>query len=129
MIQGTHMLPKSGEYLVITKSMKDCMVLYELGIPAIAPCSETTFISDSQYRKLKERFDNIVILWDNDLTGIKFANKFRKQYDIIPLWLPRDTHKDISDYYKAEGKKKTLELIEKGKQCIREAKEAKKSQE
>lgn len=85
MIQGTHMLPKSGEYLVITKSMKDCMVLYELGIPAIAPCSETTFISDSQYRKLKERFDNIVILWDNDLTGIKFANKFRKQYDIIPL--------------------------------------------
>ena len=47
MIQGMHMIPKSGEFLVITKSMKDVMLCYELGIPAIAPNSENLFITDS----------------------------------------------------------------------------------
>lgn len=37
------MLPKSGDILVITKSMKDCMTLYSLGVPAIAPISENCF--------------------------------------------------------------------------------------
>lgn len=85
MIQGIHMLPKTGEYLVLTKSMKDVMVLYELGIPAIAPCSETTFISDSQYRKLKDRFDNLILFYDNDQTGISYMQKIRKKYDVFPI--------------------------------------------
>ena len=31
MIQGSKQLPKSGEYVVITKSLKDVMALYEFG--------------------------------------------------------------------------------------------------
>ena len=51
------MLPKDGgENLVITKSLKDCMLLYELGVPAIAPCSENLFVSQKQFEKLKTFF-------------------------------------------------------------------------
>lgn len=73
-------MPKTGEYLTITKSLKDCMTLYSLGIPAIAPMSETCFLTDSQYSKLLKRFNKISLLWDNDYTGIVFANKLRKSH-------------------------------------------------
>ena len=43
-IQGYKQLAKSGKLVVITKSMKDVMCLYSLGIPAIAPNSETQFV-------------------------------------------------------------------------------------
>ena len=56
------MLPKSGgDYVVITKSLKDVMLLYEFNIPAIAPNSETLFISDKQLEKLKSKFKNIIV--------------------------------------------------------------------
>ncbi len=42
------MIPKNGEFIVITKSLKDCMVLYELGVPAVAPISENCFVTDAQ---------------------------------------------------------------------------------
>ena len=42
------MLPKHGEFIVITKSLKDVMVLYSFGIPAIAPISENCFVTDAQ---------------------------------------------------------------------------------
>lgn len=51
------MLPKEGgEYLVFTKSLKDVMTLYEYGITAIAPCSENLFVSETQYKKLQNKF-------------------------------------------------------------------------
>ena len=62
------MLSKSGgDYLVITKSLKDCMCLYEYGIPAIAPNSENLFITDKQYQKLKQKYRKIFLFYDNDL--------------------------------------------------------------
>ena len=112
------MLPKNGDYLVVTKSMKDVMLLHEFDIPAIAPVSETVFLTDSNYKKLKDRFGKLILLYDNDYTGIKFMNKIRKKYDVIPLWLPFNGPKDISDYYKAYGKEKTQLLIDEAKRCI-----------
>jgi len=35
------------------------MILYEYGIPAIAPISENLFMTKKQYEKLKEKFKNI----------------------------------------------------------------------
>lgn len=60
-IQGAHMMPKQGEYLTITKSLKDVCCLYSLGIPAIAPMSETCFLTDSQYKKIIKRFDKVIL--------------------------------------------------------------------
>lgn len=97
--------------------MKDCMLLYELGIPAIAPSSENSFITDIQYNKLKNKFKNILVLYDNDLPGIQGLKRIRKIYpDIKVSFIPRDYKaKDVSDFYKKYGKEKTLELINKAK--------------
>lgn len=109
------------------------MTLHSLGIPAAAPISENCFITDSQYKKFKERFKNIILLFDNDRPGIQASNRIHKKYPEIPiLWIPRNIAKDISDVYKLYGKEKVLELIENGKEAIRkfnEKREKKESQE
>ena len=112
-IQGYKQLPKSGKLLVITKSMKDLMVFYSLGIPAIAPNSENVFISEKILNELKQRFKHIALLFDNDLTGVRFTNKVRKQYpELIVSLIPRHSGaKDLSDYYKLFGKNETVKLI------------------
>lgn len=112
-IQGYDQLPKRGKLLVITKSMKDVMCLYSCGITACAPNSETQFVSDSVLDDLKQRFRHIVVLFDNDETGISFMNKLKKKHpDLIYTWIPRHYNaKDISDYYKEYGRKETLNLI------------------
>lgn len=112
-MQGYEQLPKSGKICVITKSQKDCMTLYSLGIPACAPNSETVIPSENIIKDLKSRFKYIICLWDNDYTGISFLNKFKKKYpELIYTWIPRKLGaKDISDFYKENGKQKTLNLI------------------
>lgn len=106
-IQGFNQLPKTGNVLVITKAMKDVMTLYSVGIPAIAPNSETLFISDNVLSNLKERFNRIFVLYDNDLPGISNMNKIKKLHpELNYLWIPRETGaKDISDLHKLLGKK------------------------
>ena len=80
------MLPKSGDILVVTKSMKDVMVLYQLGIPAIAPISENCFLTEAQYNKLQSRFKYIVLLYDNDRPGLRSMISIRKRFNnVIPV--------------------------------------------
>lgn len=112
-IQGYKQLPKNGKLVVITKSMKDVMCLYSLGISAVAPNSETQFVTDKILEELKQRFKYVALLYDNDLTGVRFTNKIRKQHpELIVTMIPRNTGaKDISDYYHMYGKVKTQELI------------------
>lgn len=114
-IQGYEQLPKNGKLLVITKSMKDTLCLYSLGIPSCSPNSETQFISDNVLKDLKSRFKYIVVLFDLDSTGIKFSKKIKKEYpELIVTLLPRaDRCKDISDYYKKYGRNKTVKMINK----------------
>ena len=117
LIQGAHMLPKSGEYIVITKSQKDLMVLYEYGIPAIAPCSENEFLTEAQYKRIKLRFKHIICNYDNDIPGISSMCKLKKKYPELEFaYLPiHGGDKDISDYRARHGHKKTQELISKSK--------------
>ena len=112
-IQGFKQLAKSGNLLVITKSLKDVMCLYSLGIHAIAPNSETQFMSDKVLEELKQRFKYIVLLYDNDYPGVHFANKIRKEHpELIPVIISRRTGaKDISDYYHMYGRDETLKLV------------------
>lgn len=111
MIQGSKQLPKNGEFIVITKSLKDVMSLYEFGITAVAPNSENLFLTDSQYIKLQQRFPEIYLLYDSDLPGVRSANKIRKQYtDLKVLLVPKV--KDFTDYVKKYGTLNTLNLIE-----------------
>lgn len=112
-IQGYEYLPKKGNLLCITKSMKDVLTLYSLGISAIAPNSETLFISDKILDDLKNRFKHIVVLYDTDLPGLSNMKKIKKEHpELIYTWIPRKYNtKDISDFYREYNKKKTLNLI------------------
>lgn len=112
-MQGYEQLPKTGKLCCITKSQKDVMTLHSLGIPACAPNSETVLPSDAIIDDLKRRFTYIIALWDNDYTGINFLNKFKKKHpELVYTWLPRNSGaKDISDFYKENGRKATLNLI------------------
>lgn len=120
MLQGAHILPKSGEFIVITKSLKDVMVLYNYNIPSIAPISENCFVSEVVYNKLTKRFKYCICLYDNDLAGLNAMQRIRKAFPtVIPLWIPRNMSKDISDFYAKYGYDKTYQLIEKTKEYIR----------
>ena len=111
MIQGSKQLPKSGEFVVITKSMKDVMSLYEFGITAIAPNSENLFLTEPQYNKIKSRFNQVYLLYDRDFPGVKSANKIRKKFKEVKVLLTPKT-KDFSDYVKKYGIMKTFKLVE-----------------
>lgn len=112
-IQGLKQLKKDGDICVITKSMKDTMCLYSLGISAIAPNSENLFIADTILERLKSKFKYIIVLYDNDLPGIQNMQKIKKKHpELIYFYIPRHYNaKDISDFYKKYGKDKTLEFV------------------
>lgn len=112
-IQGYDQLPKTGKLLVITKSMKDSMCLYSLGISACAPNSENLFISEAMLTELKSRFEHIVVFYDNDRPGMVNMAKIRKSHpELIYAYIPKKySSKDISDFYKDHGRKETIELI------------------
>lgn len=111
-IQGAKQLPKTGDVLLVTKSQKDCMLAYELGIPAIAPCSEVLFLSNKQIQHLKKRFKTIVVCYDTDITGIHNLKQIKvKHPDLHIFFIPRKYGvKDISDFFKKYGEEETRRL-------------------
>lgn len=118
-IQGAKQLPSNITNLVITKSMKDCMNLYEREITAIAPCSETVLIGQKQMDKLKLMTSNMIYIGDNDLPGVKGAHKYKKTYPFLRcVFIKRKYAKDISDLYKFAGIQEYNEAIEELKEIF-----------
>ena len=103
-IQGWEQLPKKGDILIITKSLKDVMCLHEMGIPAISPSSESTFISDTALEALKKRFKRILVCFDRDNAGIKNLRKISLKTGLEPILVNKKFHaKDISDAIRFNG--------------------------
>lgn len=111
-LQGVRQLPKSGNHCILTKSMKDVMLLHEFGIISCATTSENIVISDNQYSKLKNHFNNILVFFDNDLAGVKGAHKYKKNYNIRCIFIKRKYAKDISDLYKKVSSNVFWSIIE-----------------
>lgn len=100
-IQGFKQLPKSGDILIITKSMKDVMCLYEMGIPAISPSSESTFIPEKALNQLKKRFKRIIILFDRDVAGVRYLRKMSLKTGLEGILVHKKFKaKDVSDAIK-----------------------------
>ena len=101
-VQGLAELPyEGGNLLVITKSLKDVMCLYEMGISAVAASSETTFIPDDILRSLRRKWKRVVILYDRDATGMMKARDYSKQYKLDAIFVHKKfKSKDISDAVK-----------------------------
>lgn len=103
-IQGYEQLPKTGDLLIITKSMKDVMCLYEMGYNAISPSSESTFIPDDILELLKKRFKRILICFDRDIAGVKNMRKISLKTGLNCLLVHKKFNsKDISDAIKNNG--------------------------
>ena len=104
-VQGLSELPKEGgNLLIITKSLKDVMCLYEMGFYAIAASSETTFIPEDILQSLKSKWKHIVILYDRDATGMKKARDYSKQYRMDAIFVHKKFKaKDISDAVRDNG--------------------------
>ncbi len=111
-IQGFEQLPEKGKLLIITKSLKDVMVFYELGYNAIAPASESTVIPKIAMDNIKKRFKKVVVIYDRDKTGMSFARKLVKDYSLSFSFINKKyKKKDISDYTKKFGIQSSAELV------------------
>ena len=109
-IQGLTQLPENGELLIITKSLKDVMSLYELGFSAVAPLSEGQIITEKNIDKLKKRFKTIVVLYDNDDAGKNGSGAMKRLYGFDTIFMK--SAKDVSDCIKKIGKNETkVELL------------------
>jgi hypothetical protein len=103
-IQGYKQLPKNGDLLFITKSLKDVMVLHELGYFAISPSSETTFVPTDVLNRLRKRFKRIIVLFDRDVAGMKNSRVECLKTGLNAIFInKRYKAKDISDAVKLNG--------------------------
>lgn len=109
-IQGYSQLPYAGEILVITKALKDVMLLYQYGLPSVAPQSETIIINGEQLTEFKDRFKYVVALFDNDLAG-RIALRKYKELGLPIFMLSRHMSKDITDFRANYGAERTRDLI------------------
>jgi hypothetical protein len=124
-MQGFDQLPETGEICVVTKSLKDVMVLDIFNIPAFAPQSESIVLSDELACSLKKRFTNIYTLYDFskedgtvDRPACRSAFRMWRELGIPMLFLTNGRYgtkdyqaKDISDFIKKFGYDATKELI------------------
>ena len=65
-IQCGRFLPDKREVLIITSSMKDCIFFWNAGVPAVAPQSESPNLDKKFVKYIKKRFNQILVIYDND---------------------------------------------------------------
>ena len=112
-LDGWEYLPDKGDTLIITKSYKDIMTLYELGYNSISVRAESALISDNAAKLLSARFKNIYIWFDNDNAGNKFSKKMADKYGWNIILFPKDYPKDPSDFVKKYDKLALKNFIKK----------------
>ena len=118
--QGYTQLPKSGELLIITKSLKDVMSIHDcLGISAIGLQSESVMMKDSVMNEYKSRFNKVICLFDNDPAGIKLSQEFSNRYNIPHFFVDNISgSKDFSDLVKNSSIEYGIEFFNKIKKQI-----------
>jgi DNA primase len=117
-IQGYNQLPKNGDLLIITSSLKDIACLDEnYNLNCIAGKSETTLIPELQMSILSERFKDIIVYLNNDTAGINASKNYEEAYGFKWIVNPAELKKDPSDVIKNNDKDKLTEFL-KQKQII-----------
>lgn len=114
-IEGFDQLEYKTNLLIITKSLKDVMVLKELGYEAVSPKGENIPIPNKFIVHFKSKYKTIKVLFDNDMKH--GGDKLPFELIYVPL---ESKCKDISDYIKMYGKEKTVALL---KQILNETSE------
>ena len=132
-VQGWDLLPKEGgDILIITSSYKDvgtieCTfnpLIYGSQIYAVAPNTEETFILPRVFEKLKRKWKNILLWYNNDFdkndnTGLRRSMELSKEYNIPYLLTPSGTKKDPSDFHHYYGKDEFIRMtLNQINECI-----------
>ena len=86
---------------------------------AISLNSETAFPSDDLMNQMKERFENVVVLYDLDATGLQHSKKIAAHFEIQRMLLPNKLKeqggKDIADFFRlgfALNDARTINIIQ-----------------
>lgn len=119
--QGWTQMPKKGNELIITKSLKDVMSIVNiLKIPSISLQAESVLPKRKIINELVDRFDNIYIFYDNDfdsdrnwgqIYAQRLCTKFKKS-NFQNIKIPDDLKiKDFSDLIKKKGKKEAIKIF------------------
>lgn len=110
-IFGWSILPENADIIIITGGEKDVMTLAALGYIAISLNSETACLDKTIVDELRNRFNKIIILYDNDQTGLKQSQILSKTHNLNRIVLPYipNNGKDISDFIEQGGTKETVD--------------------
>lgn len=111
-IQGYTQIDKMANELFIVSSLKEVMVMYELGFTAVAFNSESSLPKDYIIDYFKAIYDNIYILYDWDEGGYYLSDVASKKYNIPNItekFIQKE--KDLSDFVKENGLNKLKKLI------------------
>jgi len=116
--QGWSQLPTKGHDLIITKSLKDVMAIYEVtGISAVALQCENVLPKRHVFEELEKRFTVIYGFYDNDFDkeenwGRIFGQKLCSTYGLIYMEIDDEYRaKDFSDLVKSLGREKAKQII------------------
>jgi hypothetical protein len=99
---------KNHDFLIISSSLKDAMVIKSAGlkIDVIASDSENVMIKKETIDLFKQKYKKVLTLFDNDEPGIKAMKKYKEEYDIDYIYF--DLEKDVADAVKIHGVSKTF---------------------
>lgn len=116
--QGWTQMPEKGKILIITKSLKDVMSIVSLtGIPAVSLQAEGVNPKSQVIEELKDRFDSIYVLYDNDYDkpinwGRSFGEKVSNLFDAYQIEIEEKYEsKDFSDLVKNHGHKVAIAYL------------------
>lgn len=116
-LQGYRQLPKHGDVVFLTSSLKDIMCLAVLGYPSFALQSEMLVPGEETITEAKARFKEVIVLYDNDFDnprnpGQTMAAKICDTYGLDNLVIPSYYRsKDISDLIRDHGLQAAKDVI------------------
>jgi len=106
-VPGFLQLQYNTPLLIITKSMKDVMVLRSLGYEAISPRGENIMLPPECIEYMKRKYQKILVLFDND--GKHKGDEYEFDKVFVPKLWPND--KDVSDFCYNHGAYETSEML------------------
>jgi AAA domain len=99
---------EGDKFVFLVGGEKDVLTLMSRGYEAMCLSSETKSVAKQQVKDWYQYHHyKVAILYDNDATGVKQANKLSEQFHFyniqLPKWLNEKGGKDISDYFVLGG--------------------------
>lgn len=109
-------------YVIITKSFKDCIVLNELGYDSVALQSEVQYHLPNNLIEFLKSKKKVFILYDNDDPGVNGALSLKQNLEdnhniysettTYPIIIKNKSIKDTSDFYRKYGREYIRSFIE-----------------